>query len=57
MEYLNQLMGIASEDEFFMESQLLNYKLAIKFIYTEQNLQVKMLNFLLRAPKLMLSLL
>ena len=31
MEYLNQLMGIASEDEFFMESQLLNYKLAIKF--------------------------
>ena len=37
MEYLNQLMGIASEDEFFMESQLLNYKLAIKFsaIFTE----------------------
>ena len=37
MEYLNQLMGIASEDEIFMESQLLNYKLAIKFsaIFTE----------------------
>ena len=37
MEYLNQLMGIASEDEKFMESQLFNYKLAIKFsaIFTE----------------------
>ena len=37
MEYLNQLMGIAYEDESFMESQLLNYKLAIKFsdIFTE----------------------
>ena len=37
MEYLNQLMGIASEDEIFMESQLLNYKLSIKFsaIFTE----------------------
>ena len=31
MEYLKQLMGIASEDEIFMESQLLNYKLAILF--------------------------
>ena len=31
MEYLNQLMGIASEDEIFMESQLLKYKPAIKF--------------------------
>ena len=31
MEYLKQLMGIASKDEIFMESQLLNYKLAIKF--------------------------
>ena len=31
MEYLKQLMGIASEDEIFMESQLLNYKLVIKF--------------------------
>ena len=37
MEYLKQLVGIASEDEIFMESQLLNYKLAIKFsaIFTE----------------------
>ena len=37
MEYLNQMMAIASEDENFMESQLLNYKLAIKFsaIFTE----------------------
>ena len=37
MEYLNQLMGIASGDEIFMESQLLNYKLSIKFsaIFTE----------------------
>ena len=32
MEYLNQLMGIDSEDEMFMESQLLNYKLAIKVL-------------------------
>ena len=31
MEYLNPLKDIASEDEIFMESQLLNYKLAIKF--------------------------
>ena len=31
MEYLKQLMGIASEDEIFMESQLLIYKLSIKF--------------------------
>ena len=31
MEYLKQLIGIASEDEIFMESQLLNYKLSIKF--------------------------
>ena len=38
MEYLKQLMAIASEDEIFMESQLLNYKLSIKFldIFTEQ---------------------
>ena len=37
IEYLKQLMGIASEDEIFVESQLLNYKLAIKFsaIFTE----------------------
>ena len=37
MEYLNQLMGKASEDEIFMESQLINYKLAIKVsaIFTE----------------------
>ena len=37
MEYLKQLMRIASEDEIFMKSQLLNYKLAIKFsaIFTE----------------------
>ena len=37
MEYLKKLMGIASEGENFMESQLLNYKLAIKFsaIFTE----------------------
>ena len=37
MEYSKQLMGIASEDEIFMEIQLLNYKLAIKFsaIFTE----------------------
>ena len=31
MEYLNQLMGIASGDEIFMESKLLNYKHFIKF--------------------------
>ena len=31
MEYLKQLMGIASEDKSFMESQLLKYKPAIKF--------------------------
>ena len=31
MKYLKQLMGIASEDEIFMESQLLKYKPAIKF--------------------------
>jgi hypothetical protein len=31
MEYLKQLMGITSEDEIFMDSQLLNYKLTIKF--------------------------
>ena len=31
MEYLKQLMGIASEDQIFMESQLLKYKPAIKF--------------------------
>ena len=39
MEYLKQLMGIASEDEIFMESQLLNYKLAIKVlaIFTEHD--------------------
>ena len=39
MEYLKQLMGIASEDEIFMENQLLNYKLAINFsaIFTEHN--------------------
>ena len=30
MEYLKQLMGIASEDEIFMESQLLKYKPDIK---------------------------
>ena len=30
-EYLKQLMGVASEDEIFMESQLLKYKSAIKF--------------------------
>ena len=37
MEYLKQMMGIASEDEIFMETLLLNYKLAIKFsaIFTE----------------------
>ena len=37
MEYFKQLTGIASEDEIFMESQLLNYKLSIKFsaIFTE----------------------
>ena len=37
MEYLKQLMCIASEDEIFMESQKLNYKPAIKFsaIFTE----------------------
>ena len=31
MEYSKQLMGIASEDEIFMESQLLKYKPVIKF--------------------------
>jgi len=31
MEYSKQLMGIASEDELFMESQVLKYKPAIKF--------------------------
>ena len=31
MEYSKQLMGIASEDEIFMESQLLKYKPSIKF--------------------------
>ena len=31
MEYLKQLMRIASEDKIFMESQSLNYKLSIKF--------------------------
>ena len=31
MENSKQLMGIASEDEMFMESQLLKYKPAIKF--------------------------
>ena len=31
MEYLKQLIGIVSDDEIFMESQLLNYKRAIKF--------------------------
>ena len=31
MEYSKQLMGIAFEDEIFMESQLLKYKAAIKF--------------------------
>ena len=72
-------MGTASEDEIFMESQLLNYKPAIKFsaifiehinyqkyikqlllglrfIYTEQTLQVNMLNFLMSVPQLMVSL-
>ena len=80
MENSKQLMGTASEDEIFFDSQLLKYKptikfsaifidhinykkyikqllLGLRFIYTEQNLQVKMLKFLLRAPKLMLSLL
>ena len=32
MEYLNQLIRKASEDEIFMESQLLNYKSSIKFL-------------------------
>ena len=31
MKYSKQLMGIVSEDEIFMESQLLKYKPAIKF--------------------------
>jgi len=31
MEYSKQLMGIASEDAIFMESQLLKHKPAIKF--------------------------
>ena len=31
MEYSKQLMGIVSEDEIFMESQLLKYKPTIKF--------------------------
>ena len=31
MEYSIQLMGIVSEDEIFMESQLLKYKPSIKF--------------------------
>ena len=31
MEYLKQLMGIASDDEIFVEIQLLKYKPAIKF--------------------------
>ena len=31
MENSKQLVGIASEDEIFMESQLLKYKPAIKF--------------------------
>ena len=37
MEYLKQLMGIASADEIFMEGQKLNYKPVIKFsaIFTE----------------------
>ena len=37
MKYSIQVMGIVAEDEIFMESQLLNYKLAIKFsaIFTE----------------------
>ena len=37
MENSKQLVGIASEDAIFMESQLLNYKLAINFsaIFTE----------------------
>ena len=80
MEYLKQLMGIASEDQIFMEGQLIKYKpainflaifiehinyekcikqllLGLRFIYTEQTLQVKMLKFLFSAPKLMVSLL
>ena len=37
MEYSKQLVGIASEDEILMESQLLKYKPALKFsaIFTE----------------------
>ena len=37
MEYLKQLMDIASDDEIFVEIQLLKYKPAIKFsaIFTE----------------------
>ena len=37
MEFLNPLKDVDSEDEIFMESQLLNYKLSIKFsaIFTE----------------------
>jgi len=31
MEYSKKLMGIAYEDEIFMESQVLKYKPAIKF--------------------------
>jgi hypothetical protein len=31
MECSKQLMGITSEDEIFMDSQLLKYKPAIKF--------------------------
>ena len=38
MENSKQLVGISSEDEIFMESQLLNYRPAINFsaIITEQ---------------------
>ena len=58
MEYSKQLMGIVSEDIIFMESQLLKQlQLGSRFIYTEQTLQVKMLQFLLSAPKLRVSLL
>ena len=34
MEYSKQLIGIVSEDEMFMEIQLLKYKPAIKFSAT-----------------------
>jgi len=80
MEKFQQLVGIAYDDEIFIESQLLKYKsvikfsaifiehinyqkyiklllLGLRFIYIEQTLQVKMLKFLLSAPKLMISIL